>query len=165
MIRYATVWPWPLKFWPWSVVIHGHPSLKFDDLTAIHSSLMSSHISHRILLTMHMRRITWPMSTRHFLTSEIPDPDLPIHYTSRRASRLGSVTARHSSIGSQPDFAALNWGRYLYSAGPPSRWALAHISSLSCFFFLLLFYSSHNLSGRRLDVYHTSTHGVALVRI
>jgi len=30
------------------------------------------------------------------------------------------------------------------------------------FFF---FYSSPNLSGRRLDVYHTSTHGVALVRI
>ena len=30
---------------------------------------------------------------------------------------------------------------------------------------LLLFFSSPNLSGRRLDVYHTSTHGVALVRI
>jgi len=27
------------------------------------------------------------------------------------------------------------------------------------------FYSSPNLSGRRLYVYHTSTHGVALVRI
>jgi len=25
------------------------------------------------------------------------------------------------------------------------------------------FFSSPNLSGRRLDVYHTSTHGVALV--
>jgi len=31
-----------------------------------------------------------------------------------------------------------------------------------CFFF---FISSPNLSGRRLDVCHTSTHGVALVRI
>jgi len=28
-----------------------------------------------------------------------------------------------------------------------------------------LFYSSPNLSGRGLDVYHTSTHDVALVRI
>jgi len=27
------------------------------------------------------------------------------------------------------------------------------------------FFSSPNLSGRRLDVYHTSKHGVALVRI
>jgi len=27
------------------------------------------------------------------------------------------------------------------------------------------FFSSPNLSGHRLDVYHTSTHGVALVRI
>jgi len=31
--------------------------------------------------------------------------------------------------------------------------------------FLLLFYSSPNLSGRRLDVYHTSTHGAAVVQI
>jgi len=32
----------------------------------------------------------------------------------------------------------------------------------SSFFF---FFSSPNLSGRRLDVYHTLAHGVALVRI
>ena len=32
-------------------------------------------------------------------------------------------------------------------------------------FHLLLLFSSPNLSGRRLDVYHTSTHGVAFVRI
>jgi len=31
--------------------------------------------------------------------------------------------------------------------------------------FLSIFFSSPNLSGSRLDVYHTSTHGVALVRI
>ena len=33
------------------------------------------------------------------------------------------------------------------------------------FFFFLSFFSSPNLSHRRLDVCHTSTHGVALVRI
>jgi len=38
--------------------------------------------------------------------------------------------------------------------------ALWFLSSSSSFFF-----SSPNLSGRRLDVYHTLTHGVALVRI
>jgi len=93
------------------------------------------------------------------------------------------VTARYSSSGRQPNFAALNRGRYLYSARWPSRWALAHISSLwspyvigrpyiflpcSFFpssFFFFFFFSSPNLSGRRSDVYHTSTHGVALVRI
>ena len=36
-----------------------------------------------------------------------------------------------------------------------------HLSSS----FLFFFFSSPNLNGRRLDVYHTSTHGVALVRI
>jgi len=45
----------------------------------------------------------------------------------QRVSRLGSVTARHSSISRQPNFAVLNRGHHLYSAGRPSRWALAHI--------------------------------------
>jgi len=74
-------------------------------------------------------------------------------------SLLGSVTARQSSSGHQPNFAALNRGRHQYSAGRPSRWALAHILVSS------FFISSPNLSGQRLDVYHTSTHGVALMRI
>ena len=42
-------------------------------------------------------------------------------------SRLGSVTAGHSSSGRQPNFAALNRGRHLCSVGRPSGWALAHI--------------------------------------
>jgi len=46
-----------------------------------------------------------------------------------RVLRLGSVTAWRSSSGRQPNFAALNRGCHLYSAGRPSRWALAHISS------------------------------------
>ena len=91
---------------------------------------------------------------------------------------LGSVTARYSSSGRQPYFAALNIGRHLYLAGRPSRWALTHIlvTVILCnradhYIFALLFlssiffYSSPSLSGRRLDVYHTLTHGVALVRI
>ena len=41
----------------------------------------------------------------------------------------------------------------------------ADIIFLPCGFYLSFFYSSPNLSGHRLDVYHTSTHGVALVRI
>jgi len=49
-----------------------------------------------------------------------------------RVSRLGSVTARHSGIGRQPNFAALNRGRHLYSAGQPSCWALAHILAETC---------------------------------
>jgi len=43
------------------------------------------------------------------------------------------IRARYSSSGRQPNFAALNRGRHLYSAERPSRWALAHISSF--FFF------------------------------
>jgi len=39
-------------------------------------------------------------------------------------------TACTCSSGRQPNFAALNRGRHLCSAGRPSRWALPHISSI-----------------------------------
>ena len=41
--------------------------------------------------------------------------------------RVGSLTARHSTSGHQPNFVALNRGRHMYSAVRPSRWALADI--------------------------------------
>ena len=63
----------------------------------------------------------------------------------QRVSHLGSVTARHSSSGRQPYFAALNRGRHLYSAGRPSRWALAHIL---VFVFLFSRYSPRDWLGR-----------------
>jgi len=49
-------------------------------------------------------------------------------------SRLGSVTARHSSSGRHS--AALNRGRHLYSAGRSSGWALAHILVVIILWFL-----------------------------
>ena len=46
-------------------------------------------------------------------------------------------------------------------------YVMGDIIFLSCGFYLLLlsFFSSPNLSHRRLDVCHTLTHGVAIVRI
>jgi len=41
-------------------------------------------------------------------------------------SRLGSITARHLVVGVS---CGVEQRRHLYSAGWPSRWALAHISS------------------------------------
>ena len=106
---------------------------------------------------------TCPPNTANFspLAAEIGPVVWGTQANFKGVSRLSSVTARHSSSGRQPNFAALNRERHLYSAGRPSRWALAHnLVLLSSFFF-----SSPNLSRRRLDVCHTSTHGVALVRI
>ena len=51
-----------------------------------------------------------------------------------------------------------------YYFWPPYRIGQA-IIFLPCDFPLLSFFSSPNLSSRRLDVYHTSAHGVALVQI
>jgi len=106
-------------------------------------------------------------------------------------SYIGSVIVWHSSSGRQPNCAAWynelmelrNFCRgchlYIYSAGRPSRWASAHNlvmvalwnradHYIFALWFLLsssFFFSSPNLSRRRLDVCHTSTHGVDLVRI
>jgi len=45
-------------------------------------------------------------------------------------------------------------------------WNMAgHYVFMLWFLSSTFFFSSPNLSGRRLDVYHTSTHGVALVQI
>ena len=54
----------------------------------------------------------------------------------QRVSRLGSVTARHSGSRRQPNFAALNRGRQLYSSGWPSRWAVRICRHSSCIYLL-----------------------------
>jgi len=56
----------------------------------------------------------------------------------QRVLRLGSVTARHCSSGCQPNFAVLNIGCHLYSAGRPSHWALAHISSFYLLYLMMI---------------------------
>ena len=56
---------------------------------------------------------------------------VPLQISTGFASWQHYCTA--SSSGRQPNFAALNRGRHLNSAGRPSRWALAHISSFKTF--------------------------------
>jgi len=53
---------------------------------------------------------------------------------------------------------------FFFMAALCNRGAIILLPCGYCLSFYL-FFSSPNLSGRRLDVYHTSTHGVALVRI
>ena len=60
-------------------------------------------------------------------------------------STPANVTARQSSTEHQPNFAALNRGRHLCSAGRPSRWALAHTLVLAA---LLCLQSSNQDGGR-----------------
>jgi len=48
---------------------------------------------------------------------------------------------------------------------PPYEIGGHYIFALRLLSIFLSFFSSPNISGRRLDVYHTSIHGVALVRI
>ena len=73
---------------------------------------------------------------------------------------LGFVLRDFASFLSCGRFASVLIMAALYGIGQA-------IIFLPCGFFLLLsvFFSSPNLSGRKLDVYHTLAHDVALVRI
>ena len=58
---------------------------------------------------------------------------------------------------------------FLFFYGRPMSYVIGQ-TIIFCLWFLssssfFLFFSLPNVSGRRVDVYHTSTHGVALVRI
>jgi len=68
----------------------------------------------------------------------LPGAKFTLRPPSLALSYIGSVTARHSSSGREPNFAALSTRRHLYSAGRPSRWALAHILVSNYFDHLLL---------------------------
>ena len=63
--------------------------------------------------------------------------------------RVLAAFAWQSSSERQPNFAPLNRGRHLCSAGRPSRWALTHISSLLLFptsFHGIFIFVTHNKS-------------------
>jgi len=87
---------------------------------------------------------TCPHNMENFgpLTTEIGLPVwAPLQITTGFASWQCYCTA--SSSGHQPNLVALNRGRHLYSAGRPSRWALAHISSCPIVYsFFLSFFLS-----------------------
>ena len=57
----------------------------------------------------------------------LPGAKFTLRPPSLALSYIGSVTVRHSSSGYEPNFAALSTRRHLYSAGRPSRWALANV--------------------------------------
>ena len=97
-------------------------SLELRHISTIGKNLLSSNTSSACRANGPL----WPTSGWDLLAS------LGHPYKFQRVSRLGTITARHSSKGRQPNFAALNRGRHLYSAGRPPRWALAHISSQWC---------------------------------
>jgi len=82
----------------------------------------------------------------------------------QRVSRLGSVTARHSGSGRQPNFAALTRGRHLYSAGRPSHWALVHILVLIIAFTK---YCNQVITGYRLldRIFETASDGLCISNI
>jgi len=82
--------------------------------------------------------------------------------------KSAEVQTNHSKVlsASYDLISFLQYSRFCFLC-PPCV-ANAVVMLLSCFVLLSSFFlhvSSPNLSDRRLDVYHTSAHGVALVRI
>jgi len=74
-------------------------------------------------------KFKFSLETIYRLSAERTDCGKLFHAFGPAIENELSPSLIHSSSGRQPNFPALNRGRHLYSAGRPSRWALAHISS------------------------------------
>ena len=92
----------------------------------------------------------------HQICRDVPDIRFRLGHFLLSGSGSGQNIACRQTV--QPDNL---WSPYVI--GRP--YIFSSCSFFPSFFYLLLFFSSPNLSGRRLDVYHTLAHGVALVRI
>jgi len=105
----------------------GHPA-NFNGFRVL-ASLLHRRRSTEVNQTLHD---VWPSSALvHFrgllpLNGILPGAKFTLR-PSLAFCYICSVTARHSSGGRQPNFAAFSRGRHLYSAGRPWRWASAHI--------------------------------------
>jgi len=82
------VWPTDLESIPHASTPTSIIPTKFEAPTPIRSSVMSDNVSHWLPLKMRTRplrkrRITWPVSrgVKNNNIFGIPDPDLPVHYT------------------------------------------------------------------------------------
>jgi len=100
LIRYVTLWPWPLTLWPWSVAIHcgsrgqplhqvrrsyGYPFLRYGFW-----HLPYDTIDNVLSVTAHAPyHVGGAIFSRIF---EIRDPDLPTHYMTFMALRSHTRT-------------------------------------------------------------------------
>ena len=90
--RHVTWWPFDLEQLQFMAGHVTNIATKFEDPTTIRSWVTSYNGSHWLASEMRtrplrMRRITWPVSRGWKTIFGIPDPDLPIHYTTAVALR------------------------------------------------------------------------------
>ena len=126
----------------WSFILQMCPN-SFNFLCFIKSTMV---IWWRSTLSVSYVLVSNSVSSTHFLCSPVA-PHLKPHEFPRIRNRM--------TLG-EPNHLRFLWSPY----------GIGQTIIFSCCFFLLSFFiSSPNLSGQRLDVYYTSTHGVALVQI
>ena len=141
----------PLSLWP-SYAIRPEISYQFGaPMQQISTGFTSclrycSDVAHRRptkLCTMFSHFLGW--YTIYTFLGLLPGAKFTLHPI-LALSYIISVTARHSSSGRQPNFAALSRCR-LYLAGRPSRWALAHILVCICFPVLIGLSPAYSIRG------------------
>jgi len=124
---------WPTSSWDRSHSL-GHPS-KFQRVSRLSSVTAATSLNRSQPNFAWCLAVSWAGTLHvHFWGEGIlPGAKFTLHPPSLALSYFGSVTAWHLSSGCKPNFVALSTGRHLYSAGRPSRWALAHIIVFYCF--------------------------------
>jgi len=155
--------------WPWGIILtclsNNFLQLTPSNQPASHFNPLRGHMWRRTLIGW---LIVWFLSWNDLL--------LESRRTSKSLLKILVVSSLMLlSVHRESAFVLYRKSARIARTNLPSLWSPYVIGQTiifsSCFFFLLsssfffLFFSSPNLSGRRLDVYHTLAHGVALVRI
>jgi len=102
--------------------LSGAMSLQLRHISTVGKKLLNSNTSSTCLHNM----ANFSPLTAHVSSGVLGTP------ANFNGFRVLAALLQQSGSGRQPNFAALNRGRHLYSAGRPSRWALAHILVYSC---------------------------------
>jgi len=107
-----------------------HPS-KFQQISRLGSITAATSLNGSQQNFARYLAVSWAGTLHTHFWGSCPLRNITLHPPSLALLYFGSITARHLSSWREPNFAALSTGRHLYSAGQPSRWALAHILVLS----------------------------------
>jgi len=115
----------------------------------------------------HLRRCSKVKKTRSLCCRREPPRDVGHLYISLASNSRGNAVNRNNTIGKhgkvvQNTSVTVRVDSYLW---PPYEIGRPLYFCPVVTIFLSIFFSLPNLSGRRFDVYHTSTQCVALVRI
>ena len=152
--------PRSVVFWTTSTIKDEKSAAKFHYIKTVSGRVVAHSIAFQVVSIYWQGDDPFPLKscfqvTCHLLSMNVSCARLSWHLVNFWAHvQTYTVSYRTTIVGLI---------RFLWSPYVIGQTIIFSCCGLFFFFFFLSFFSSPNLSSRRLDVYHTSAHGVVLV--